>query len=341
MFVDRARVWAKAGRGGDGSAGFRREKFVPKGGPDGGDGGNGGNIIVQVNPQLNNLQHLRYSPHHFAKHGGGGRGAQCSGKRGQDEVIEVPPGTTIYRLPTDDENFERAADENQKQLLYDLTEPGKTFILCAGGRGGWGNTHFKTSVNRAPTRADTGRLGEKGQFIFELKSIADAGLVGYPNAGKSSLLRTLSAARPKVAPYPFTTLEPMIGVVEFEDYTRITVADIPGLIEGAHEGIGLGHDFLRHIERCRLLVFVLDMAGSEGRDPNSDFEKLRTELSLYQPELGKRPFIVVANKMDLSGAKENLAAFKKRFRRPTVAISTENGVGLNDLRALLKVKTLA
>jgi GTP-binding protein len=207
--------------------------------------------------------------------------------------------------------------------------------------GGWGNVHFKTSVNQAPTRADTGRLGEKGQFIFELKSIADAGLVGYPNAGKSSLLRTLSAARPKVAPYPFTTLEPMIGVLEFQDYRRITIADIPGLIEGAHEGVGLGHDFLRHIERCRLLVFVIDMAGSEGRDPVEDFQKLRKELDLYQPELSKRPLIVVANKMDLPGAQENLSIFKRRFRRPIVAISAEKGDGLNDLKTLLKEKTSA
>lgn len=341
MFVDRVRVWAKAGRGGDGSNGFRREKFVPKGGPDGGDGGNGGDIVIRVNPQLNNLQHLRYSPHHHAKHGGGGRGSQCTGKRGQDEIIEVPAGTAIYRLPTNDENFDRAVNEELKELVYDLTEPGKTFVLCAGGRGGRGNVHFKSSVNQAPTRADTGRLGEKGQFIFELKSIADAGLVGYPNAGKSSLLRALSAARPKVAPYPFTTLEPTIGVLEFPDFRRITVADIPGLIEGAHEGVGLGHDFLRHIERCRLMVFVLDMAGSEGRDPVEDFQKLRTELDLYQSELSKRPLIVVANKMDLPGAKENLAAFKRRFRRPTAAISAENGEGLEDLKTLLKQKTLA
>lgn len=336
MFVDRVRVWAKAGRGGNGSASFRREKFIPLGGPDGGDGGHGGHVIVRVNPQLNNLQALKFKPHLFAGHGAHGMGAQKHGKRGKDLVVEVPPGTTILRLPTSEEDFERAADDSAAELVHDLTIPGTEIILCKGGRGGWGNVHFKSPVNQAPTRAVEGTEGEKGQFIFELKSIADIGLVGFPNAGKSSLLGALSSAKPKVAAYPFTTLEPVIGTVQFDDFSRITVADVPGLIEGAHAGVGLGHDFLRHIERCRALALVIDMAGSEGRNPLDDFHQLRKEINLYHAPLSERTYFVVANKMDLPEAAPHLTAFRRRVKCPIFPISIAAGTGLDALKAHLK-----
>lgn len=340
MFVDRVRVWAKAGNGGDGCCSFRREKYVPHGGPDGGDGGKGGDITIVVNPHLNNLAHLRYSPHHFAKDGNRGEGNQRTGADGKGKTIEVPPGTCIFRLATSEEDYERAADDDQKEIVADLVQSGQTMILCKGGKGGGGNIHFKSSINQAPRRFSKGDTGEKGQFIFELKSIADVGLVGFPNAGKSSLLRALSAAKPKVAPYPFTTLEPMIGVIEFDNYKRVTMADIPGLIEGAHEGVGLGHDFLKHIERCRVLLFVLDMAGSEGRHPVEDYMQLRKEISLHQKELGKRPFLVVANKMDLPEAEKYLKTFRKKYKVKTIAVSAKNSEGLEKLKLALKKEIL-
>ena len=221
-------------------------------------------------------------------------------------------------------------------MIADLTEPGQEFILCQGGKGGLGNVHFKSSRNQAPTQYTEGVPGEEGDFYLELRKIADAGLVGYPNAGKSTLLRAISAALPKVAPYPFTTLTPHIGVVELPGFQRVTVADIPGLIEGAHRNVGLGHEFLRHIVRCKLLVFVLDMAGSEGREPIDDLQKLRKELDLYDPTLGERPWIVVANKMDLAGAKEKLKHFKARWRKlEVVPISAEAGEGIEKVKARL------
>jgi len=220
--------------------------------------------------------------------------------------------------------------------VTDLVKAGDKFVLCSGGRGGRGNMNFKSSTNQAPRRYENGEEGQRGQFQLELKSIADAGLVGYPNAGKSTLLSRLSHARPKIAPYPFTTLEPMIGVIEYPDFSRVTVADIPGLIEGAHQGIGLGHEFLRHIERCRMLLFVIDMAGSEGRDPRDDYAQLRTEISLYQKELSTRPYLIVANKMDLPEAADHLKAFKRRVKgREIVPISSENDEGIDKLKAIL------
>lgn len=336
MFVDRVRIWAKAGRGGDGSASFRREKFIPLGGPDGGDGGHGGHVILRVNPQLNHLRALKFKPHLFAGHGAPGRGAQKHGKRGKDLVVEVPPGTAVFRLQTGEEDFERAADEGTAELVHDLTEPGTEVILCMGGRGGWGNVHFKSPTNQAPTTAVEGTEGEKGQFILELKSLADIGLVGFPNAGKSSLLGAISAAKPKVASYPFTTLEPVIGTLQFDDFMRLTVADVPGLIEGAYAGVGLGHDFLRHIERCRALAFVVDMAGSEGRNPLADYQQLRREINLYDPALSERAHFVVANKMDLPEAEEHLGSFRPRVNVPVLPVSIEKGTGLSALLAYLK-----
>lgn len=335
MFVDRVRVWLKGGDGGDGCCSFHREKFVPRGGPDGGDGGKGGDVIVRANAQMNNLSHLRYSPHHFAAHGKAGRGKQMTGANGESVELEVPAGTCIYRLPTTEETFERAADEEEKELVADLVEDQQTVLLCSGGRGGLGNVHFKSSVNQAPRRHYKGFPGEKGQFVFELKSIADVGLVGFPNAGKSSLLRAVSSARPKVASYPFTTLVPVIGVVELEDGTRFTVADIPGIVEGAHEGVGLGHDFLRHIERCRVLLFVLDMAGSEGRHPVADYMQLRKEIKLHDAKLARRTSLVVANKMDLPEAKIYLKEFRQKFDVPIVSLCAETGKGMEELKRAL------
>ncbi|MFZ5807599.1 MAG: GTPase ObgE [Verrucomicrobiota bacterium] len=332
MFVDRVRIWAKAGDGGDGCCHFRRELYVPRGGPDGGDGGKGGDIIMTVNPQMNNLSHLKFHPHHFAEHGKKGMGAQKTGGGGKNKILEVPPGTCVYRLSAAEEDFERAADMQEAELMIDLVEPEQKFILCAGGKGGAGNVHFKSSINRAPRRYTEGKHGEKGQFLLELKSIADIGLVGFPNAGKSSLLSTLSAARPKIAPYPFTTLQPMIGVLEFEHHQRATMADIPGLIEGAHQGVGLGHDFLRHIERCGMLLFVLDMAGSEGRHPSEDYAQLRKEIKLHQAELAKRPFFIVANKMDLPDAERLLKEFRRKTKVKIIPVSAQTGEGLEKLK---------
>ena len=331
MFIDRVRIWAKGGKGGDGCSSFRREKYVPKGGPDGGDGGHGGSVILEVDPQLNNLVHLKFQPHQFAERGRHGMGSLKTGKSGSDLVIKVPPGTAVYYLPTGEGDFERSVDLAYGEMVADMIEPGQTFILAAGGRGGRGNTHFKSSVNKAPRRKDDGTPGDEKQYYLELKSIADVGLVGFPNAGKSSLLAAVSAAKPKIAPYPFTTLNPMIGIVELPDYKRFNMADIPGLIEGANEGVGLGHDFLRHIERCRLLAIVLDMAGSEGRDPVDDYRKLRTELKLHDPLLAERPFVIVANKMDLPEAEANLKNFRKKFKQKILPISTTGNEGIQSL----------
>ncbi|MEM9444531.1 MAG: GTPase ObgE [Verrucomicrobiota bacterium] len=335
MFVDRVRIWARAGKGGDGCTSFRREKYVPMGGPDGGDGGKGGDIILRVNPHMNNMTHLKYHPHQFAENGKPGKGWKRSGKGGKSITIDVPPGTVIYELEVEEENFERAADEEGMILVHDLVEDEQKVVLCAGGKGGLGNQNFKSSTNQAPTKVTRGKLGEFGQYVFELKSIADVGLVGFPNAGKSSLIGALSAAKPKVASYPFTTLRPIVGVIDLNGYERLVMADIPGLIEGAHEGVGLGHDFLKHIERCRVLAMVLDMAGTEGRHPVDDFMKLRQEISLYDEELKQRPFIVVANKMDLPEAEENLETFKSRFDHDVIGISAKQEQGLKDLKKKL------
>lgn len=351
-FVDQIRVHAIAGNGGNGCVSFRREKFVPRGGPNGGDGGNGGDIILRADPHTDNLVSLYYEPIVRSKKGDHGQGKDKHGRSAQHHYVNVPVGTLIYRLPEAftprppdpyDEDFD---DEKPKEkpkldtadceLLADLVEPGQEFVLCKGGAGGKGNTHFKSSRNRAPRQYTPGGDGEEGWFLLELRTIAFAGLVGFPNAGKSTLLGKLSAAHPKVAPYPFTTLHPVVGVVEYPDFRRLTVADIPGLIEGAHENRGLGHEFLRHVVRCPLLLFVLDMAGSEGRDPVADFKTLRAELDLYDPTLSARPWAVVANKMDLESAPENLKRFKRSVRKATILpISAEAGEGIGELKAWL------
>jgi GTPase len=366
MFVDRIKVFAQAGKGGRGCVSFRREKFVPKGGPDGGDGGRGGDIILRADRHTDHLAHLFYEPIIKAKNGGHGRGKKMHGKNAPDKIVKVPVGTMVYELRNadgglriedgqSDEAIDRGIVEQarhlpdaeaiqnqsalrdpQSDLLADLTREGQGFLLCKGGAGGKGNVHFKSSRNRAPREYTEGGEGESGNFLLELRSIADAALVGYPNAGKSTLIQQISAARSKIAPYPFTTLHPVIGIVELGDYRRATVADIPGLIEGAHRNLGLGHDFLRHITRCRLFLFVLDMAGSEGRSPIADLESLRREIALYDPRLSERPWFVVANKMDLPQANENLRAFQKRFpQRTIVPISAKEGDGISELKRLL------
>ena len=364
MFVDHIRVQALAGRGGNGCVSFRREAFVPKGGPDGGDGGRGGSIILKADVHTDNLTSFFYEPILKAPHGQHGMGKQCYGKSAEDKVYRVPVGTIVYRLPVAEEqpelepsvrygtdstfvDLEKAPEDELKdaaalfdpdalEVVVDLNEPGQEFVLCKGGKGGIGNVHFKSSQNRVPTQFTYGEEGEVGTFYLELRKIADVGLVGYPNAGKSTLLGAVSAAHPKVAAYPFTTLTPHIGVVELPGYNRITVADIPGLIEGAHRNVGLGHEFLRHILRCKLLAFVVDTAGSEGRDPVSDLQSLRKEVSLYDAELAGRPWVIVANKMDLPGASEMLDTLRTRFHRvEIIPVSGSCGVGVDNLKTRL------
>ncbi len=349
MFVDRIKVFAQAGSGGRGSVSFRREKFVPKGGPDGGDGGLGGDVILRADRHVDNLSNLFYEPIIKAKNGGHGMGKKMHGRSAPSKILKVPVGTIVW--PAEDRkrpapnaqrstpNSDESAISNQQSAiepLVDLTRDGQEFVLCQGGAGGKGNVHFKSSRNRAPREYTEGEEGEQGHFLLELRTIADAGLVGYPNAGKSTLLRKISAARPKVAAYPFTTLHPIIGVVDFSGYRRATIADIPGLIEGAHRGLGLGHEFLRHVTRCRIFLFVVDVAGSEGRNPVEDLQQLRKELDLYDPLLSQRPWFVIANKMDLPGVEENLDALRKKFPKiDIVPISAAKGDGIEELKKKL------
>ena len=349
MFVDRVKVFAQAGSGGRGSVSFRREEFVPKGGPDGGDGGLGGDVILRADRHVDNLSNLFYEPIIKAKNGGHGMGKKMYGRSAPSKILKVPVGTIVW--PAEDRkrpapnaqrstpNSDESAISNQQSAiepLVDLTRDGQEFVLCQGGAGGKGNVHFKSSRNRAPREYTEGEEGEQGHFLLELRTIADAGLVGYPNAGKSTLLRQISAARPKVAAYPFTTLHPIIGVVDFSGYRRATIADIPGLIEGAHRGLGLGHEFLRHVTRCRIFLFVVDVAGSEGRNPVEDLQQLRKELDLYDPLLSQRPWFVIANKMDLPGVEENLDALRKKFPRiDIVPVSAAEGEGIEELKKKL------
>ena len=346
MFVDRIKVFAQAGNGGRGSVSFRREKFVPKGGPDGGDGGRGGDVILRADRHTDNLSNLFYEPIIKAKNGGHGMGKKMFGRSAPNKIVKVPVGTIVYELRSADrglrkeeETPEQSAIRNPQSeidLIVDLTRDGQEFVLCEGGDGGKGNVHFKSSRNRAPREYTEGEEGESGNFLLELRTIADAGLVGYPNAGKSTLLRKISAARPKVAAYPFTTLHPIIGVVDFSEYRRATIADIPGLIEGAHRGVGLGHEFLRHITRCRIFLFVVDVAGSEGRNPIEDVQQLRKEVDLYDPLLSQRPWFIIANKMDLPGAQDNLRVLRKKFPKiDIVPISAAKGEGIDELKRKL------
>jgi len=346
MFVDRIKVVAKAGDGGRGCVSFRREKFVPRGGPDGGDGGKGGDVILRADEHTDNLASLFYEPLIKAKNGAHGMGKQMHGRGAPNKIVKVPVGTVVHRLASLGEASAfldlpvpadgAAAPEMALEQIADLVVPNEEFVLCHGGKGGKGNVHFKSGRNRAPRQYSEGEAGEEGRFILELRTIADAALIGYPNAGKSTLLRRISAAHPKVAAYPFTTLHPMIGVVDLRDYRRATVADIPGLIEGAHKNLGLGHAFLRHITRCHLFLFVLDMAGSEGRNPIEDLQHLRREIDLYDARLSQRPWKILANKMDLPGAAENLAALQLRFPdREVISLSAKEQKGIVSLTRAL------
>jgi len=322
-FIDSVKVYIKAGRGGNGSYSFRREKFVPYGGPDGGDGGHGGSVILKGDRDEDSLIRLHYTPHQTAENGGNGTGQQMHGRNGKNLLLKVPCGTEIWNADTG-------------VMLGEVLQDGQEVVVAKGGRGGIGNVHFKSSTHQAPTEHTEGTPGEEITARLELKLIADIGLVGFPNAGKSSILTGISDAHPKIAPYPFTTLNPIIGTLIYEDYTRIRIADIPGLIKGAHEGTGLGDDFLRHVVRSKALVYVLDMAGVDGRNPVADYKTLKEELEFYLKGLSKRPSIIVANKMDISEATANLKTFLKKTRTKPLQISAYTGQGLDELRDLLK-----
>lgn len=280
-FIDEATIEVKAGKGGNGCMSFRREKYVPRGGPDGGDGGNGGSVILEVDRNLNTLLDYRYKHHYAAMNGGHGKGKKMHGSKGENVLLKVPPGTVVY---------------DKENLLCDLIDPGERFVIAKGGKGGRGNARFATSTQRAPTKFEAGEKGEKRVIKLELKLIADVGIVGYPNSGKSTLLKSISSATPRVADYPFTTLSPNLGVVDLVDFERFVVADIPGIVEGAHLGKGMGLEFLRHIERTRLLVFLIDIAK---KDSVSDYKRLTTELNTYNPKLLEKPKVLVFNKIDL------------------------------------------
>ncbi|WP_288947308.1 GTPase ObgE [uncultured Megasphaera sp.] len=297
MFIDRARIFVQSGKGGDGMSSFRREKFVPKGGPDGGDGGHGGNVVLVADRNVNTLVDFRFRRLFKAKPGGKGQGANCYGRNAEDLLITVPLGTIVK-------------DEESGQIIADLSHDGQQAVVAKGGRGGRGNWHFRSSSNRTPTFAERGEPGEERWLRLELKVLADIGLLGYPSVGKSSILRKVSAAQPEVAAYHFTTLNPILGVVDLSDHRSFVMADIPGLIEGASEGVGLGHDFLRHIERTKILVHVLDVSGMEGRDPIEDYEKINEELRKYSEKLSRKKQIIAANKIDMLGDSDNLERLK-------------------------------
>jgi GTP-binding protein len=320
-FYDRAQIMVQAGDGGDGSASFRREAHVPRGGPDGGDGGRGGHIYLLADQHLNTLLPFREKTRFKADRGGNGGGARKHGRDGRDLTIRVPPGTVAH------------ATIDGESYAVDLAAPGMRLLAARGGKGGLGNVHFATSTHQVPRIAELGQPGEACQIDLELKLLADVGLVGFPNAGKSTLLSIVSAARPKIGAYPFTTLQPNLGVVGVGDYSFV-VADIPGLIEGAHRGVGLGFDFLRHVERTRLLIHIVDAAGVDGRDPLTDYHQINDELRLYQPELARRPQIVALNKADLPDAQANLERLRAAIGLPSsqvFAISAATRAGVDEL----------
>jgi GTPase len=324
-FVDEVRIHVKAGDGGDGAIAWRREKFIPRGGPAGGDGGDGGDVVLVVDPQLATLLDYRYVREHKAKSGEQGRGSDQNGHAGADLELRVPPGTLVR-------------DAGTGEVLADLADPGLRVVVAKGGKGGLGNMNFATSTNQAPRYAEPGTPGEEKELLLELKLLADVGIVGYPNAGKSTLISRISRARPRIADYPFTTLVPNLGVVGWRGERSFVVADIPGLIEGAHAGAGLGHQFLRHVERCRALVHIVDGAPQgEGRSPRADYDAINRELALYSPTLAEKPQIVAVNKIDLPEARKGAAdlqrALARRKRAPAkvLAISAVTGEGLDAL----------
>jgi len=377
MFVDEIKVYARAGHGGKGCVAFLRETYRPKGGPSGGNGGRGGDVILEGDHDLNNLIGQYYNPRLIAPCGDPGLGKGMDGPAGKDLVVKVPCGTLVWAMNPKEPEEEAEPEEPQKaptlqtstarravirhagaeraeeidlqvedparksldkgELVADITQHGQRFVLCKGGRGGLGNRNFATARHQTPRFAQPGEAGTEGDYLLELRIIADVGVVGYPNAGKSTLLGAVSKAHPKVAPYPFTTLTPQVGVVEYPDYFRLTMCDVPGLIAGAHRNVGLGHAFLRHIARCKLIVLLIDMAGTEGRDPVDDYKQLLEELEMYDPALVKRPRLVVANKMDEPTFEANLKAFKRRIRKtPVLSISAAFGEGLEQFRKVIR-----
>jgi len=319
MFTDQVEIQARSGKGGDGMVHFHREKFITHGGPDGGDGGKGGDVVFEVKPTLNTLSSFRQNQKFKADDGANGGPSQMSGRYGKDLVIHVPPGTVIF-------------DADTGNLIGDLTHPGQQLTVCKGGRGGRGNQHFATSRNQAPRTAEKGEPYEEKRLKLELKLIADIGLIGVPNAGKSTLLSALTNAKPKIAAYPFTTLEPNLGVAEIDVNTTVVLADIPGLIEGASHGAGLGHDFLRHIQRTRVLIHLLD---GLSEDPVADYSQINSELSLFDPNLGKKPQLVVLNKIDQPEVQERLGDIQKKFKKLKVELMTISALARTNTRELL------
>ena len=325
MFVDEVDIHIKAGDGGSGSLSFRREKFVPKGGPDGGNGGEGGSVFAVADPHRNTLVHFRFNPDYKAQRGGNGAGALRTGRGGRDLEIPVPVGTLV---------FLKNPETGEQLPLADLTVTGQRVRLAKGGRGGLGNAHFATSTNRAPRKVQPGEPGEEFELHLKLKLLADVGLVGFPNAGKSTLISVISAAKPKIAAYPFTTLTPNLGVVALSGDRDFVVADVPGLIEGAHEGHGLGHQFLRHIERTKVIIHLVDVSGASGRDPVEDFDTIRRELNLYNPALLAKPQLVAATKIDAVDDPTRVTALEKRAKKLKMKcfrVSAVAGTGVKEL----------
>ncbi len=330
MFIDDVRILVKAGDGGNGCMAFRREKFVPRGGPSGGDGGRGGDIFMESSEHYNTLLHFRFNPEHKAQRGRHGEGSDCHGKTGESITLPVPVGTVVY-------------DQESGAMLADFTAAGQKVRIARGGRGGKGNARFKSSTHQAPTEHEDGRPGEEKRLRLELKLLADVGLVGFPNAGKSTLISRISAAKPKIADYPFTTLEPNLGVVQMADYRTFVVADIPGLIEGAHEGHGLGIQFLKHIERCKLLVHLVDVSETQ-REPVQDFEIIMRELASFSDELAAKPMLVVATKLDTAPATERVEALREvaaEHHLPFFEISSATGAGIEELKFAMADRVFA
>ena len=322
-FIDQVEILVRSGKGGDGSMSFRREALVAFGGPDGGDGGRGGDVVLKASEHVTSLLSLFYDPKCFAQDGAPGQGQKMFGKRGKDLVVPVPLGTEVYEADTG-------------LLIADITQSGQAAIVAKGGAGGYGNVHFKSSVNQAPTEHTPGGEAEEKRLRLELKTIADAGLLGFPNAGKSSLLSALSSATPKIASYPFTTLNPMVGTIVYGDYAKVRMADVPGIIEGAARGVGLGLAFLKHLERSRVLVYVIDMAGTDNREPWDDYATLKREIEEYSVELAERPSLVVANKLDTEEARAKLAEFTARTQIDPIKISCLTREGLDEFKERLR-----
>src|SRR5436309_2407023 len=317
-FVDRVTLFVKAGDGGDGCLSFRREKYVPRGGPDGGDGGRGGDVIVRAIAGTDSLADIVNRKHWRAQRGGRGGSANCSGRDAEDLIVRVPPGTIIF-------------DRKRGNVLRDLTRGGDEVVVARGGKGGYGNKHYASSTNRAPRQFQHGESGEERELVLELKVIADVGLIGLPNAGKSTLLSRLSRAQPEIADYPFTTKYPNLGMVTIGGERAFVLADLPGLIEGAHSGVGLGHEFLRHVERTRVLIHLVEPFPADGGDPAGNYRTIRRELELYRPELAAKPEVVALSKSELTGAEPVRARLERELGRPVLALSAVTGQGRSDL----------